>query len=144
MAADYGISINLEFFGTCKSMNTLEDALAFVKDAARPNGGLVIDLMHLIRNGGTVEQLRKMDPKLIKMVQLCDGPANVAPDFAVAEVTANRLYPGEGSFPVREFVRALPPDAVVGLECPKETLWGKVNPVEQARNMLAAARSVYA
>ena len=144
MAAELGISINLEFFGTCKSMNKLGDALAFVKEAARPNGGLVIDIMHVIRNGSSVEDLRKLDPKLIKMVQLCDGPKSVPPDFAVAEVTANRLYPGEGTFPVRDFVRALPSDAVVGLECPKETLSGKVSPVEQARNMLAAARAVYA
>jgi sugar phosphate isomerase/epimerase len=145
MAAEYRIAVNLEFFTSCASMNSLGDALAFVTDAGRPNAGIVIDLLHLMRTGAGIAGLRALDPARVGWVQLCDAPAEVTdPATLLAEASSERLYPGEGALPVRAFIEAIPPDAVVGLEMPKLSLNDKRSPIELATAMREATETVYA
>ena len=55
---------------------------------------------------------------MIGYAQLCDVPrVSKSPNYA-DEARYERLPPGEGELPLREFVRVLPSDLIVGLEIP--------------------------
>lgn len=143
MAAEYAMRINVEFLQPCRDMGSLETAIAFVRDAGRANGGVVIDLLHLIRTGSSVAAFQAMDRDLIGLVQLCDGPATIPPERIMEECAAERLYPGEGALPVREFIAAIPADMVVALEVPKQAMRDRVTPHDHAAALIDAARSAY-
>jgi sugar phosphate isomerase/epimerase len=144
MAAEYSIRINVEFLSISRSMRSLQDALQFVSDAQRSNAGVLVDLLHLIRTGGSVGALRRVDPALVGMVQLCDAPAIVPEEFILEEASAERLLPGEGDLPVREFIEAVSTQTVMGLEVPKRSVMSRTSALEHAGAMIAAARAAYA
>ena len=58
---------------------------------------------------------------------------------------AAELLPGDGEFPLREFVNALPPGVPIGVEVPMQSLKDRgVGPMERARLAVEAARRVIA
>jgi hypothetical protein len=55
----------------------------------------------------------------------------------------NRLVPGSGEFPLRELVRALPPDLPMDVEVPSKDLQVQgIAPVERARLAVKASRDL--
>ena len=93
-AADFGLLVHLEFlsWGPVPDPVTASDV---VRLANRPNGGLVLDTLHLMRSGGP-DRLSRIAPEQIFATQFCDGRATRNDDpFTDA---ANRLWPGEGDF----------------------------------------------
>lgn len=142
MAAEYGLRVNMEFLALCRDMPNLETALEFVKDSRRENCGLVIDMVHLIRTGASIDTIRSLDPSWIGHVQLCDGPAFVPAEKLMEEAAAERLFPGEGQLPVRAFVDAIPHE-VMGLEVPKKEALKHTQPVEIAKTLIRTAREIY-
>ena len=93
-AADFGLLIHLEFlsWGPVPDPVTASDV---VRLANRPNGGLVLDTLHLMRSGG-LGSLSRISVEQIFATQFCDGKATSNGDpFTDA---ANRLWPGEGDF----------------------------------------------
>ncbi|MBW8783120.1 MAG: TIM barrel protein [Novosphingobium sp.] len=103
-------------------LRTLDAAVAAVREVASPNFRLLIDTMHYFRFGGTIAALAALDPHLIGYVQLCDAPL-VSP-FAsyMDEALHERMVPGTGELPLREFLALLRPDVVVSLEVPQRSL----------------------
>jgi sugar phosphate isomerase/epimerase len=140
MAREFGIRINLEFMALSKSMNSLDVALDLVRDCRRKNIGLMVDILHLMRTGGTIDRLREVDPELIGGAQLCDGPLSVTEGDMLAEAGGNRLVPGQGEFPVREFIDALPQELIIGVEAPQVSLVGRMPPLERARQLMLAVQ----
>lgn len=65
MAGEMGIRVNVEFIATGKSMSTLEQAIALIRDSRRSNAGVIIDVLHLIRTGSSIEAMAAVDPDLI-------------------------------------------------------------------------------
>lgn len=117
MAAANGLRASIEFMpglalGTLAAANTLIDAVG------RTNLGVVIDCMHLIRSGGSAQELAAFDPARIAHIQLCDAPLTADMAQYPQEAKGNRLCPGEGELPLAEILAALPRDIVVGLEVP--------------------------
>lgn len=104
-AAPHGLDVALEFV-PYTSIPDLATAQGIVSAADRPNGGLCVDTWHFFRNGGDVSQLAGIDPAIVKMVQVNDGPLVPGPDVRTETVTI-RVCPGEGEFPVAEFLRTL-------------------------------------
>ena len=140
LAAQYDLRIGLEFTAFSK-VTTLEAALAFVQDAGRDNGDVVLDALHFFRSGGDASTLASMDLSRVGYVQICDGPARITEAQRMHEAVAERGLPGEGAFSLAAFVAALPPGPVIDVEVPQSArIAAGVPPLERARLAVEAAR----
>lgn len=143
MAAEMDIRVNIEFFAMAPNMNRLDLAVALARDAGRANAGVTVDVLHLIRTGSSVEAMKAVDPSLIGGCQISDGRLLVDAQTAAEEGGSNRMVPGTGEFPLRDFLAALPADIVVGVEVPQARLDGKVSPHQRAHTLIEAMRGLY-
>jgi sugar phosphate isomerase/epimerase len=105
VAAEHGLRVHLEFLPWTQ-IPDLRTGLEIVRRAGRANGGLLVDSWHFFRSGGTLAELRALPGELVLGVQLDDAPARAEADLA-DETQHRRLLPGEGSFDLAGFVRAL-------------------------------------
>lgn len=123
-AAPSGIRVALEFM-RWSPVATVDDALAFVTDANRPNAGVCVDALHLSRSGGSPRTLPVL-PRAGTFVQLCDarlpGPP---PEGLLAEAREDRLYPGEGDLWLDDLLDALPQDTPISVEAPRRADAGR-------------------
>jgi sugar phosphate isomerase/epimerase len=141
LCADQGIRAMVEPIAM-GNVRTPQEGVALIR-AAGADAKLVVDCVHFVRTGCTPDDLRAIAPEYIGHVQLCDGPATIEPDDLGLEATANRLYPGEGDFPLVDILAAIPPSATLGLEVPNVArLEQGMPPADRARSALSAARSV--
>jgi sugar phosphate isomerase/epimerase len=141
-AADFGLGVNVEFVAITQ-LPSLREAVRLVSRADRPNAGIMVDTLHLVRSGSTVAELAAIDPRLIGGAQFSDGPLTMAPDNQLFEAISERKSPGEGEFPLHEFERALPPGVPIGVEVPLKSLKDKgVGPLERARLAVEASRRI--
>jgi sugar phosphate isomerase/epimerase len=98
-------AIIYEFMPYDAVVNTLDKALAVVEGANAPNGGLAFDTWHLGKLEVAPEELRRVEPRFVSWVELCDGPYGIPEDDWLDEVINRRRLPGEGEFPLRDYVR---------------------------------------
>lgn len=105
-AADHGLLIHLEFMPWTQ-IATVLDALAIVRAADRPNGGIMFDTWHHFRGPLTNADLVAQVPaERILAVQLNDAPRRAEPNL-VEETLNRRLVPGDGDIDLREVLRFL-------------------------------------
>lgn len=93
-----------EFMPYDAVVNTLDLAVEVVETADAPNGGLAIDTWHLGKLDVTPDHLRRIPPRWLTWVELSDGPYGIAEEW-LDEVINRRKLPGEGEFPIRDYVR---------------------------------------
>jgi sugar phosphate isomerase/epimerase len=105
-AEHHGAKIVYEFMPPDVNVHDLERALALVEAVNAPNGGLAIDTWHLGKLGVDPDDLRSVPLRHIGWVELSDGPYESMPDL-VEETINHRELPGDGDFPIREYVAAL-------------------------------------
>ena len=116
-AAGHGLRVQLEFL-PWSPLATLDHAARIVAGVGRANCGVHVDVWHLVRSGGSVDDLSTLDPALVGAVQLSD----LAPepwDDLFAETSSGRRLPGEGDGSAARAVVALSAagvDAPVNLE----------------------------
>lgn len=121
LAAKYGMEALVEFnpYSGCRSLG---EAAELARAAARPNGKLLIDVLHLSRSGGSPEKARAIDPALVPLVHFCDAPPKPSDDRSVDELRKEsrtaRMLPGEGSLWLAELLDALSPDVAISVEAP--------------------------
>lgn len=143
-AARHDTAIAVEFMMFTASP-TLLDCIDVVRASGAPNVVVLPDVLHLIRSGGTLEQVAATDPALLPYAQICGahgaGPA-ASPDDARAEGVRARLMPDEGDLPVRGFVSALPMSTILAVEAPLAGQADPADPQALAVAMLAAGRRV--
>jgi sugar phosphate isomerase/epimerase len=82
--------------------------------------GVNVDILHLMRSGGSIADLAAAPPGSILYAQQCDGPATVDPDRQAIEAAAQRLLAGQGVFDCAGFARALPHECPISVELPQE------------------------
>lgn len=104
-AAKHGLRVALEFVGFSNIPN-VKTAMRIVDEAGRRNGGLVVDIGHHRRGGGSDADLRQVPGDKVFTVQLLDGPAS-APADIVDEAVYHRQLPGHGELDVVGFIRLL-------------------------------------
>jgi sugar phosphate isomerase/epimerase len=123
LARSFGMGVGLEFLPYVHVGN-LRAALRLVKMLDRPNLGVVIDALHLMRSGGSPELLAAQDGRVIAYGQLCDarGPEPFGTDQLRREARSGRYYPGEGALPLAAIVNALPAGKPLAVEAPCEAL----------------------
>lgn len=142
-AGRHGIGCSIEFMAFM-SVKTLSQALAVLDAVNRPNGGVLIDHLHLERTNGTVAEVAVVDPARLAYVQLCDASADVPADVGglVTEALDLRLNLGDGSLAVAELVAALPPHTALSMEIRSAVLRRDFpDPTDRARTVLAATQS---
>ena len=113
------------------NVNDVDKALAVVEGANAPNGGLALDTWHLGKLRLEPDELRRIPPRFLSWVELCDGPYEYAED-RLDEVINRRRLPGEGEFPIVDYVavcRELGYDGPWGVEVLSEEL--RNLPIEQ-------------
>lgn len=139
-AALAGTTVVLEFLPIF-TVGSLEAAVSIVKEAGKPNGGVLVDTLHLSRSGGTPADLQKVPRRLMPYLQLADATAEPpAPDGLRDEALHGRMLPGDGALPLAE-VLATVPDVPVSVELRSRSLMSAYpDPTERARAVLAATR----
>jgi sugar phosphate isomerase/epimerase len=139
IAAGHGVRLAVEFNSQAKQLNTLARMREVMHRAAHPACGLLLDTYHLGRSGATLREIEDVAPAEIAYVQYSDPPkTGLRPGYAL-----DRLPPGQGSFPFREFFALMAQKGYAGFmsyEAPNEDAW-KRPPSDVAREALAATRA---
>lgn len=117
LAAQNGMRATLEMMPTLP-LGNLAAASAAIAKIGHPNLGLLLDSMHVFRSGATRADLAALDPARIFYAQLCDAPSISKHASYGQEARDHRLPPGAGELPLQDFIAALPPNLLLGLEIP--------------------------
>lgn len=143
MTIERGMQFTVEF-APPNAINSLSDAISVVEAIGGGKVKVLVDSMHFYRSGSKTEELADIDPDMIGYAQLCDAPWQpVDGKPYLMESTFGRSVPGEGEFPLRDWIAALPADVHIGIEAPAlaELLAG-VSPRDHASRVVAAARKL--
>lgn len=104
-AAEVGSNVSIEVM-PFSIVKTLEDGLAIVQEANQPNGGLLLDIWHIVRGGIDFSEISKVPPQFIKAVELDD--ADTAIEGTLLEDTVfRRKLCGEGDLDNPGFIEAV-------------------------------------
>jgi sugar phosphate isomerase/epimerase len=104
-AREAGTAITIELMPTT-NLADLQSGRAVVEGAAQPNGGLLLDIWHVMRGRLSLAAIAGLPAGMVNHVELNDGTLSVEGEF-FHETLNKRRFPGEGEFPLREFLRAL-------------------------------------
>jgi sugar phosphate isomerase/epimerase len=104
-AEHHDARIVYEFMPPDVNVHDLATAVAVVDGANAPNGALAIDTWHLAKLGIAPDDLRSVPARHLGWIELSDGQWENMPD-PVDETINHRELPGEGEFPIREYVAA--------------------------------------
>lgn len=141
IAAEYGLSVNVEPVAMGET-RTLAQARDLIR-ASGADAGILFDCWHLVRSGCGAEQIREIEPELIRYVQVNDGLSWIPEEQMVPESLGERLYPGEGDFPLVELLRACPRDVPWAIETPSlRRAAAGVTAETQARETMALMREL--
>jgi sugar phosphate isomerase/epimerase len=106
-ARDHGTRIVFEFMPFSRIEN-LDDARALTTGAAQPNGGICVDLWHVVKLGIPFAKVAEFPPQYLLSIELNDGVLKAPPGMdLVTETTCHRAFCGEGQFDVRGFVATM-------------------------------------
>ncbi len=102
-AANRGVRVGFELMPFAM-IDSLSDAVKMVEASGATNGGIVLDLWHLVKLGIPYESLLSVSPSYIVSVELNDGTFR-AP-WSLHEDTVNhRRLCGDGEFDVKGFIQ---------------------------------------
>jgi sugar phosphate isomerase/epimerase len=97
-------AVGFELFPADPNVDTLDDALAIVEKA--DNGGLFLDIWHMVKMGISYEDIGNLDSDDITAIEFNDGYVDTEMGFM--EETVNlRKIPGEGEFDIQGFIDAV-------------------------------------
>jgi sugar phosphate isomerase/epimerase len=142
-ARECSLLVHLEFM-PFSQVSDVSSALSIVEAAGRSNGGVMFDVWHHFRGGGSAEALARAAPRVLG-IQLDDAPAQ-AESNVVDETLHRRLLPGEGDADVAEQIRILDAGgcrAPLGVEVFCDDL-ATLAPIEVAQRCAEATRRVVA
>ncbi len=141
LAAARGMTATIEFMPFV-AINSLAKALNCAAAADCGTGSVLLDSMHVFRTGTSLADIAALDPAMIGHVQLCDARSDWSDADYMTRAKFDRLAPGEGDLPLREFLGAVPESLVIGLEVPQraKALAG-ANHRSRISDLISATRS---
>ena len=139
MTRDLGMETGLEFTGFSMGCDSLEKAAELHRAMNQPNLKIAIDALHLFRTGGTLDQVKAIDPHDIGYAQICDG-AHFCKSADYVSEAMNRLLPGQGVFPLRALLALLGEHVDVDIEVPKYDREPHFDAENWAERAIAASR----
>jgi sugar phosphate isomerase/epimerase len=144
LAAARGLKVSAEM-GSLGPLDRVAPALDVARGVGAANFSLLVDSMHFFRLGNRLEDFAALDPALIGYVQLADAPWAPRFDTYMEEAMYERMAPGEGELPLREFLQLVPAGVTVSLEIPMRSLAeAGVGPRERTKRCVDAARQLMA
>lgn len=103
-------------------LSNMQQAQAVLKHIDHKNFKLLIDTMHFFRRGSSLSDLTAIDIDAIGYIQLCDAPLKSPFPTYMEEALYERMVPGAGELPLREFLAQMPDNLVVSVEVPQRSL----------------------
>jgi sugar phosphate isomerase/epimerase len=147
-----GLTASLEFVPQ-RDLATLSQALRLVEESSQPNAAICVDPLHLARGGGTPDDLRDLDLRLLPYIQFSDGMlAEGEPDLVVAKRigVGERRLPGRGMLPLGELLQVMPDDLPLSIEVPRpvgasmpDAAWARTV-IEETRRFIRARHAIKA
>jgi sugar phosphate isomerase/epimerase len=140
LAAQHGSRLGLEFMGLTAACASIERAAWFVEQVGPSVVGIGADALHLVRTGGTPEDVARIAPELFTYAQICDAAGlHVTGDYL--HEALERKLPGDGDFPLAAFVAALPATVPVDVEVPSASrIAAGISPAGHAHEAVARSR----
>jgi sugar phosphate isomerase/epimerase len=120
VARPLGVTAAVEF-AVIRPLATLSQTLTLLAGVGRENAVICLDPLNHVRGGGTVAELRALDPRLLPYAQISDGvlgPGEPDPTELGRMSPNQRRLPGEGTLPLDEILDALPPGLPLSVELP--------------------------
>lgn len=141
-AASFGLTVNLEFT-PWTALDNAAAASRVVANAARDNGEMLIDLIHVARSRTTLADVAAIDSARMSYFQICDAPADIPATREGLQYTARqaRLLPGEGGIDVAGIINALPDHLIVSVEVPNHARLKALGPAVWSRQALETCRA---
>jgi sugar phosphate isomerase/epimerase len=102
-AEDYGATIGFEFMAS-SMLPSLRDSLTLVESAGAKNGGLIVDIVHIMNLGISYEEVSRIPLQYLVNVELNDG---ALPGSPLYDPSRARRFCGEGDFDIKGFIEAV-------------------------------------
>jgi sugar phosphate isomerase/epimerase len=145
LAEPFGLTVDLEFV-TWSGVRTLDEAASIVKEARRPNAGIVVDTLHFDRCHAELEKLSALPREWFHFAQISDAPASYSSEREelIRVGRAERLYPRGGRH--RRCVHPGTPaaDSTVDRDSPMSPSSNPLGAEQYARLCIETARSFLA
>jgi sugar phosphate isomerase/epimerase len=104
-AANYGTKVLFELIVDAM-IRTLPETLQMVEGAGAKNGGIMLDLWHLVKLGISYDDVARIPQQYVLGIELDDGTLQCP--WSLHEDTINhRKFCGEGEFDVKGFVKRM-------------------------------------
>ncbi|SDG13360.1 sugar phosphate isomerase/epimerase family protein [Bosea robiniae] len=117
-AKRFGLHVGVEFM-RYRDIPDLGAALALIDAAGVGNAGIIFDVLHFHRTGGTPEQIAAVPASRIAYIQLCDaGPQVPRLEDLPTEARGGRLHLGDGVIPLNALLDVLPNGPQMAIETP--------------------------
>jgi sugar phosphate isomerase/epimerase len=144
-AHPFGLTADLEFMPWTK----VPDASAAVRilDAAgQPNGGILVDTLHVARSTTTLDDLKAIPRSYLHYAQVCDAPAEIpsTDEGLIYTARCGRLLPGDGGIDLASILKVLPADLPISVEIPNEIEKPRYGNEAWAREALKRSRDLVA
>lgn len=143
LAAPYGITIDLEF-PTFSRLRTLDEVLDIVREADRPNGGILVDTLYLHLSRVDIGELLHVPPEWLHFLHISDCLPGIADtrEGMIQLARDARLYPGEGWIDFAGIIERCPP-MNYSIELPNQSRVSELGFEEHARRCLTHAKQTF-
>ncbi len=118
LAAEYSLDIGLEFLGLSPPCDNVRKAAWFIDQIGRSNIGIGVDALHFVRGGSSIDDVKAVPARYFNYAQICDG-RGLHHEVDYMPEAMSRMIPGEGEFPLRDLISALPLATALDVEVPR-------------------------
>jgi sugar phosphate isomerase/epimerase len=118
-----GITPMVELWGFSRTLSRLGECAQVAVEAGHPRACVLADVYHLYKGGSGFGGVRLLSAAALPVIHMNDYPAK-PPRGTITD--ANRVYPGDGIAPLRQFLRdlrALGARSVLSLELFNREYW---------------------
>jgi sugar phosphate isomerase/epimerase len=88
------------------NIRNIDDSMAIISGADQPNGGLLLDIWHVVRGGMDYSEIAKIPAKFLKGIELDDAHSQVVGTL-FEDTRFQRVLCGEGDFNPKAFIAAV-------------------------------------
>lgn len=137
LARPLGVEVALEYMAWTDPTGPLDAVTVARQTGCR----VVVDVLHHVRVGATVDDLRAVvESGTLGWLQICDAQLQPPADL-IHEARHRRLAPGDGGLPLAELLSCISPHVTVSVEVQNDAL-AKVEPHDRAAMLHTATRAV--
>jgi 2-keto-myo-inositol isomerase len=104
IGSSIGVIPELELWGFSKSLSRVGEVACVAIESGHPQACLLLDVFHIYKGGSAFESLRFLNGNAMHVLHMNDYPS-VPPRARIND--AARVFPGDGSAPLRSMLRTL-------------------------------------